>query len=130
MNEFQKEWAILHGDIEQYERFSLGIKLVAVLVGLLANAYLVDARFTVVLLLVLWLQDGIWKTFQHRLQTRIGFVEQTLRNEGGATFQLYSQWEAVRPGIAGLLKEYLSSAARPTVAYPYVILVLLVPIFS
>ena len=132
MNEFQSEWAIIHGDIEKYERFSLVIKLFSVLVSVLSIAYISDWWLAIGLILVLWLQDGIWKTFQKRMETRIVFIEQQLQDtadEGSMAFQLYSQWEANRRGVAGLIKEYLLNAAKPTVAYPYVVLILLMLVF-
>ena len=133
MNDFQQEWGVLHGDIERYERLSLGIKLFSVLVCLTAISGLADGLFVITLILVLWLQDGIWKTFQSRLETRIVFVERKLAadgsTEGDAAFQLYSQWERQRPGVAGLIKAYVFSALKPTVAYPYVLLVALLLIY-
>lgn len=133
MSDFEREWEIIHGDIEKYERYSLVIKLVSVLVGVLSMAYLVNAWFAVALILVLWLQDGIWTTFQKRLESRIVFIEQQLQNEpdeSGMAFQLYSQWEGRRQGVAALIKEYLLNAVKPTVAYPYAILVLLILVYS
>lgn len=132
MNELQNEWAIIHGDIEKYEIFSLVIKLFSVLVSVLSIAYIPDMWLAVSLILILWLQDGIWKTFQKRLETRIIFIEKQLHDktdENGKGFQLYSQWEGTRQGAAGLIKEYLLNAVKPTVAYPFVILVLLMLFF-
>ncbi len=132
MNNFQNEWAILHGDIEKYERFSLFIKLFSVLICLLSMAFPVDGWFAMPLILILWLQDGIWKTFQKRMEKRIVFVEQALQNTSGeniSAFQFYSQWEDERQGAVGLIKEYLFNAAKPTVAYPYVPLVFLMLFF-
>lgn len=128
MNNLKNEWAILHGDIERYERFSLIIKLFSVLISGLCAAYYVAAWFSVILIFVLWLQDGIWKTFQKRMEARILFIEKALRtnaDENSEAFQFYSQWEDNRNGVIGLVKEYLSNSAKPTVAYPYVVLVLL-----
>ena len=125
MNDFQNEWMIIHGDIEKYARFSLIIKLFSVLVSVLSVAYTIDVWFAVAFILVLWLQDGIWTTFQKRLETRVVFVEQKLQNEAdknGTAFQFYSQWEENRQDMTGLVKEYLLNAAKPTVAYPYVLL--------
>jgi hypothetical protein len=132
MNEFQNEWSIIHGDIEKYERFSLIIKLFSVLISALSMAYISNIWFTESLILVLWLQDGIWKTFQKRLETRIVFIEEHLQekaNKSSMAFQLYSQWEDKRQGVVGLIKEYIFNSAKPTVAYPYVILVSLMLVF-
>ncbi len=132
MNDLQNEWVIIHGDIEKYEKFSLTIKLFSVLVSALLIAYVVDKWVAVVLILVLWLQDGIWKTFQKRLEIRIVYIEQKLQNKtdkNSLAFQLYSQWEDKRQGVAELIKEYLINAAKPTVAYPYALLALLILFF-
>lgn len=129
MNDLKKEWAILHGDIEKYERFSLVIKLCSVLVSVLCIAYLFYIWLSVAFILVLWLQDGIWKTFQKRMEARILFIENKLKDnadDNSEAFQFYSQWENTRQGIVGLVKEYLSNSVKPTVAYPYVILISLV----
>ena len=133
MKDFKNEWAIIHGDIERYERFSLGVKLFSVLISVLCIVHQVDLRFAIAIILVLWLQDGIWKTFQQRSETRILFIEDMLRNEAVANnqaFQFHSQWKDSRQGVAGLIKEYLLNSAKPTVAYPYALLVLLVSFFS
>ena len=132
MNDLQNEWVIIHGDIEKYEKFSLTIKLFSVLVSALLIAYVVDKWVAVVLILILWLQDGIWKTFQKRLEIRIVYIEQKLQNKtdkNSLAFQLYSQWEDKRQGVAELIKEYLINAAKPTVAYPYALLALLILFF-
>jgi len=75
------------------------------------------------LILVLWLQEGIWRTVQARTCERLLIVEKMLKEPGDqAAMQFYSNWEASRPSAAGLIKEYLLNAVRPTVAYPYIIL--------
>jgi hypothetical protein len=38
---------------------------------------------------------------------------------------LHSEWLASRSGVPGLLREYAVSALRPTVAFPYAVLLLL-----
>ncbi len=133
MNDFQQEWVILHGDIERYERLSLGIKLFGVLlVSLFAIGGFAGGLFVATLIFILWLQDGIWKTFQKRLERRVVFLEQALDNKtetDGMAFQLYSGWESSRQGTIGLIKEYVFNALKPTVAYPHVLLVLLVLFF-
>ncbi len=128
MNNYQHEWAIIHSDIERYEQFSLIIKLFSVFISTLSVAYSINAFWAVCLILTLWLQDGIWKTFQKRLEARIGFIEEKMHsehNKDNESFQLYSQWEGNRLGTAHLIKEYLFNAIKPTVAYPYLILVVL-----
>jgi len=131
-NDFQNEWGVLHGDIEKYEKFSLVIKLFSVFISVFSVAFVANGWIVMTVIFVLWLQDGIWKTFQKRLETRIVFIERKLKNEPDKdymAFQLYSQWEGKRQGVVGLLKEYLLNSIKPTVAYPYAFLVLLVFIY-
>jgi len=126
MNEFQNEWTILHSDIEKYERGSLIIKLAGILICAAALAFNIDKVYSIVLICILWLQDGIWKTFQKRLEARIIFIEQAMQdsaNNVSNAFQLYSQWELKRQGVTALITEYLLTSMKPTVAYPYVLLV-------
>ena len=54
---------------------------------------------------------------------------QTNPNEDSNAFQLYSQWSEQRQGVSGLIKEYITSAAKPTVAYPYALLIVLMIVF-
>lgn len=132
MGPLQNEWAIIHSDIENYERYSLVIKLFAVLTSLASMACSIGMIFSVSLTLILWIQDGIWKTFQQRLGARITIIEKNLQHKNtgdNLAFQLYSQWEGQRQGAVGLIKEYLSNAAKPTVAYPYALLVVLALVF-
>lgn len=129
MNDFQKEWAIIHADIEKYEKFSLIIKLSSIMVSMISIAYLVAVWITVGLVFILWLQDGIWKTFQKRLESRIIFLESRIKQDtdtNNEAFQFYSQWESKRQGVVGLIKEYILNSVKPTVAYPYVILLIMV----
>jgi hypothetical protein len=43
----------------------------------------------------------------------------------GQSMQLHSEWLSTRPRGAALVREYALSALRPTVAFPYPVLVLL-----
>jgi len=132
MNELQNEWAVIHRDIEKYERFSLVVKLISVLVCVIAISFINNVWIAITFILILWLQDGVWKTFQKRLEARILFLEQAKRENPDnieLAFQFYSQWEEKRQGVVGLIKEYVSNSLKPTVAYPYVILVFLTYVF-
>ena len=113
-------WLAIHAEIERYERWSLLIKLAAVAVVLLSTITTFSWTKVLMLVLVLWLQDGIWKTFQGRSEAFILKLE----SESGDTnpYSLYSDWQNSRRGAAGLIAEYVKSALRPTVAYPYLAL--------
>lgn len=127
MNDFQNEWTIIHNNIESYQRLSLTIKLFSILICSLSLFFSIDTLTTSLLLLILWLEDAIWTTFQKRLETRIFFIEEKIKEnniEYNGAFQLYSEWQNNRSGFLHLIKEYLSNSVKPTVAYPYCILVL------
>ena len=118
------EWAVLQNNIEQYEKSALLIKLVAVGLFAAALVFSLSDSLTVALIVVLWVQEGVLRTFQSRLAARILRVEEMLRQAGGAAFQLHSEWLASRKGALGMLIEYAAAALRPTVAFPYVVLLL------
>jgi len=123
------EWSLLQSQFDSYEKHSLLIKLSSV--GVLSAAYFTNhlSIFVLLLLLILWLQDAIWKTFQARIDTRLLQLEEYLSNEhtlenlDGIAFQFNSLYAQNRPGNVGLLKEYLGQSLRPTVAFSHIVLV-------
>jgi len=123
-----QEWAILQPLYERYEWSALTIKLLAV--ALFSAGLVIDvlAPWLILLCLVLWLQEGIFKTYQARLGARLWQLEQLLAGDavtnGTLAFQLHRSWAAQRAGAHDLLLEYLRSASRPTVAFPYGLLLL------
>jgi len=118
-----QEWTNLHQDHERYDRYGLLIKLTAVLACLVSLGLAMSLWLAVIFVLVLWLQEGIWRTVQARTGERLLAIEKSLADSGDLpAMQFYNNWEASRPGTVGLIKEYLLNAIRPTVAYPYVIL--------
>ena len=122
----QGEWHTLQNNCEKYERHALTIKLTAVALTVVAPAFAWTWLATGALLLVLWLQEGILRTSQARLADRLLRIERQLADGGGnAAPHLHIEWESGRRGAIGLLAEYAAHAARPTVAYPYVVLIVL-----
>ena len=119
------EWAVLQNNIEQYEKSALLIKLFAVALFAGAVLFSLSDSLTIALIVILWMQEGVLRTFQSRLVARILNVEEMLRQAGGAPFQLHSDWMASRKGAIGMLIEYAAAALRPTVAFPYVALLLI-----
>mgnify|MGYP000414179459 CR=1 FL=1 len=125
------EWSLLQNQFDSYEKYSLLIKLANI--GVLAAAYFTDhlSVFTVCLLIILWLQDAIWKTFQSRIDSRLLQLESYLSNEhtpqhcDGVPFQFNSLYLQNRPSNVGLVKEYLSQALRPTIAFPHLLLIVI-----
>ncbi|MGH1366198.1 MAG: hypothetical protein ACRBF0_21745 [Calditrichia bacterium] len=124
-----QEWRVLQQDHERYEQMALIIKLVAVVSCLAAAIYGLTLIISTAIIAVLWLQEGIWKTWQHRTAQRLLEIEKMLLNGSGEAFQFHTRWEADRSGAIGLIVEYISNSMRPTVAFPYVVLlaVLIVP---
>ncbi len=125
-----QEWITLQNNHERYETGALLIKLVGVAAWGAGMAWGLNDKLVGALSLVLWAQEGIFRTFQARLGERILRVESLIgkseaEQADGAAFQLHSEWLAGRPGGAGLLLEYARSAARPTVAFPYALLLLI-----
>ncbi|MDP2788270.1 MAG: hypothetical protein Q8O79_09390 [Pseudomonadota bacterium] len=121
-----QEWIALQNNHEQYEKGALLIKLLAVVLCAVGFALALHEVLIGALLLVLWLQEGIYRTSQARLGVRILRIEQGLKTGENAAFQLHSEWLASRPGLFGLLAEYAASALRPTVAFPYAVLLLMI----
>lgn len=124
--ELAQEWVTLQNNHERYETGGLFLKLAAVALFGFGAAQGWPAVLNGLLTLALWVQEGIYRTFQARLGARILRVEALMREEGpaGTACQLHSEWLAGRPGFAGLLAEYGGSALRPTVAFPYALLLL------
>lgn len=122
MNALQQEWLALQAQHERYE----GLALVVKLSGFATLVVVPDNTLAVAVLALLWLQEGVLKTFQARLGERLLAVEGGLRaGEGAVAMQLHTDWLARRPRGLGLAAQYLKSALRPTVALPYPLLMLL-----
>lgn len=118
----QQEWLALQAQHERYEGLALMVKLTAFAAVVLVP----DNALALPLLALLWLQEGVLKTFQGRLGDRLLAVEAGLKSgDGVAAMQLHSDWLTDRPSGAGLLVQYLKSALRPTVALPYPLLMAL-----
>jgi hypothetical protein len=123
-----REWTTLQNNHESHERSALAVKLVAVVLSALAWVLGLDPVVLCALLLILWFQEAVMKTWQNRLAARLIGIEAVFKRApqvGDAPFQLHSQWLAQRPGLVGLLAEYARSASRPTVAFPYAVLLIL-----
>ena len=122
----QQEWNTLQNNIERYEHSALWLKLAAVAITLSSGS--LSLWLAPALLLIVWLMEGIFRTSQARLGERIVLIEPLIaaaEADTGKACQLHSQWQAQRPGTFGLLLEYARSALRPTVAFPYPLLLVL-----
>ena len=125
------EWSLLQNQFDSYEKLSLLIKLTSITV--LTASLLTEklTLFIVMILLVLWFQDAIWKTFQSRIDQRLLQIEPyLLSNQNPGTqesqaFQFNSLYLKNRPSSLGLIVEYGRQAARPTIAFPHLILLMM-----
>jgi|TARA_R110002111_G_scaffold142165_4_gene208182 hypothetical protein len=130
----QSEWTTLQTQFDSYEKCSLGIKLFSILVCCILVFSLNAGIWSLWVVAILWLQDGIWKTFQNRIGQRLEVVEQAIQDNSNSTQDQISQvgmqfnltWSQSRPSPIGLVCEYIKQSLKPTVAYPYVILIALV----
>lgn len=128
----QTEWSTLQHDHERHERCAVGIKIAAV--ALTAGAALFGFPFELAapLIAIVWVIEAMLRTVQGRLGQRLLKVE-TLIADGASEYaacQLHTEWQATRPGAAGLLMEYAKSALKPTVAFPYPLLIILLFVLS
>lgn len=125
-----QEWTTLQNNFEHYETLSLVTKLAAFTLCAIAFISSLPILVSVSLLLLLWLQESILKTFQGRFSSRLTVIEQAFSSnetsESTAAMQFLTQWEQQRPSTKGLIKEYLSNALRPTIALPYPLLIWLI----
>ena len=126
---FQREWVILQNQYEQYERYALGIKLLAVTLCFWGFTSSISYLAVIFIVLVLWLQEAVWKTFQGRTENRLMELEARIDGQSyGAevAFQVHRKWSITKGGNQDLIAEYMASAKRPTVMFPYVPLIGLV----
>jgi hypothetical protein len=121
-NPLHLEWQTLQNNHEQHERNALLIKLTCLALSLLGLAAHVPWLWLGIGIALLWVQEGIIKTYQTRLADRLLRVEALLlqTQPESAAMQLHTQWVAQRPNGAALIAGYFLSACRPTVAFPYV----------
>jgi hypothetical protein len=130
----QSEWITLQNQFDSYEKCSLAIKLFSILICCVLVFALNAGIWSLLVVAILWLQDGIWKTFQNRIGQRLEVVEQAIQetphhvsdhtSQMGMQFNL--AWNQSRPGAIDLIGEYIKQALKPTVAYPHVVLIVLV----
>ncbi len=127
LQRFDQEWMSLQSQYEHYERSCLLIKLSCVVLFALGLMFPMNVLLAAAFVLIFWLQEGIFRTFQARLGERLLQVEECLRDPEkiGFAYQLHTEWLKNRPSVFALILEYAKHAARPTVAFPYVALLLL-----
>lgn len=128
-NGLATEWTLLQNQYDSYEKYSLVIKLVNVALFSVLVTMNTSDLLILAMLLVLWGQDAIWKTFQSRIESHLLILEKSLKNVQADTqisaFQFNSLFIDKRPSSMGLMIEYAKQALRPTVAFPHILLVVI-----
>jgi len=126
IKEFKTEWCLLQNQYDSYEKHSLYIKLLSVIVLLAAEISDVISILIVLVLVVLWLQDAIWKTFQSRIEPRLLQIEKYISEKREeSVFQFNSEYHRDRLSGMSLINEYVRQSIRPTVAFPHIVLILI-----
>ncbi len=131
------EWTQLLQQSDQYERNALYLKFLAI--ALVGWAFVTTAPGLGVLAIVgiCWVSEGVLKTFQSRTDARILQLERAIRQEETeenkvdemiVPMQFFSDWERLRPSSIGLVKDYLLNALRPTVAFVYFALIVVIAV--
>jgi len=116
------EWALLQNQNDSYEKCSLAIKLLTITASLIATILTDNSLLICSFIVVFWLQDAIWKTFQARIERRLVALETALAGEQEILpFQYNRDYIENRPSTLGLIKEYARQSLRPTVATPYLL---------
>ena len=119
-----QEWTVLQNQYDSYEKFSLLIKLISIIIFSSTILFAKPSILLLIIIAILWLQDAIWKTFQARIEPRLLEIEfQLVEEESAVACQFNLQYSKNKVGTMGMIKEYLSQAVRPTIAYPYVVLI-------
>ena len=124
--EFKTEWCLLQNQFDSYEKNSLYIKLLSIIVLLAVEISDAISIVIVLVLVVLWLQDAIWKTFQSRIEPRLLRIEKYISEESDeSAFQFNSEYHSVHLSGLSLINEYVRQSIRPTVAFPHIVLILI-----
>ncbi|MEP3857434.1 MAG: hypothetical protein ABJM39_10390 [Porticoccus sp.] len=123
---YEAEWCLLQNQFESYEKHSLYIKLISILMLFLSEIFSVSMISIFLILLVLWLQDAIWKTFQSRIEPRLLKIEKNIREKTeGSEFQFNKEYQLVETSGLSKILEYARQAIRPTVAFPHIVLMII-----
>ncbi|GAA5165628.1 hypothetical protein [Viridibacterium curvum] len=116
----QQEWLALQSQFAAHEVHALQLRMLAVALFAVISGLGWHLRVLGLALLMLWLLEAMLRTTQSRLGQRLLLLEAS----GAPGLQLHSWWAAQRGGAVALLSAYVCAALRPTVALPYVLLLI------
>lgn len=120
-----QEWQTLQHQHEEYEKSALHIKLLGFVIYTIWWIWSADLILGCSFILLLWIQESMWRTWQARLATRILQIEALLQQIPPAdqqACQLHTQWLAKRFRGFALLAEYIKNLIRPGIAFPYALM--------
>lgn len=123
-----QEWCVLQNNCEAHEKNALSIKLAGLVFGLGGFATGAPVYLILIAVLLCWGQEAIVRTWQGRLEDRLLIVEACLARAdetGNFAMQLHTNWRSQRSSGTHLVLGYMRHAVRPTVAFPYLPLLLL-----
>lgn len=136
-----QEWCLLQNQFDSYEKYSLLIKLVSIVLCffslLVATELFINFVFVLTVFAILWLQDAIWKTFQARIEHRLLTIEAAIKTNEQASqeaksstnaFQFNQSFLETRGSSGSLMTQYLKQALRPTIAFPHLIIIVLLSV--
>ena len=122
-SDFKEEWCLLQNQFDSYENHSLLIKLTSIVVATASCITDYAGMLTALIVIILWGQDAIWKTFQSRVESRLLLVERSIGDGSDQRpFQFNSRYQQHRLSGMSLVREYLDQAIRPTIAFPHLVL--------
>ena len=108
-------WYQIHRDIERYELLATLVKLFCCAIVVLMLAMEIPVLLILGIVVTLWIQEALLKTFQSRLMAYLTDVE--LGKCESST--LYTWWEQQQVSAVGACFGYLKSALKPTVLISY-----------
>lgn len=122
MHANQQEWLQLQQSHDQMEQHALWLKTVSLLTWLTLVFVQESLLIQVAAMLLFWYLESGWRTQQQRAAERLLALEQAMFNQQDIACRWQSSWLQQRPGVVGLLTDYLRAALKPTVAALYLLL--------
>lgn len=126
-DDLKLEWQTLQREYDDYEKHALYIKISVLFILIFGVGLNIANEILLQIVIVTWVMEAIWKTYQARVECRLLRIEEWFIKEEHklGVFQYNSEFKKGRGSLSGLLLEYLRSALRPTVAFPYPVLLLI-----
>lgn len=122
MHPNQQEWLQLQHSHDQMEQHALWLKTVCLLTWLTLVFIQESLLIQLGTVLIFWYLESSWRTQQQRAADRLLALEQAMLQQQDIACRWQTDWQQQRPGLLGLLAEYLHASLKPTVAVVYLFL--------